>query len=114
MADKTERRQKARIDVRWPINVLVDENVIDGETKNISLDGISITCKKALRINNTYQIFILPPDHQVIKISGKVMWSDMYGIDDEDNAAVALGACFLEISDEDSDFLKEVISKHQE
>ncbi len=98
-----------RGDIRWPITVSADHGNIQGETRNISVDGISIRCDEPLRINEVFRIAILPPDRQAIGVSGKVIWSDLYAIDHNDTA-VGLGLCFVEISDEDRKLFKDAVS----
>jgi hypothetical protein len=67
-------------------------------------------------INEVFRLAILPPDHQAIGVSGKVIWSDLYGIDPNDTA-VGLGLCFVKISDEDrkvfEDAVSDLVSKNE-
>ncbi|MGD9076764.1 MAG: PilZ domain-containing protein [Desulfobacteraceae bacterium] len=109
MAITIERRKHTRGDIRWPITVLADHGTIKGETRNISVDGISIRCDEPLMINEVFQIAILPPDRQAIGVSGKVIWSDLYAIDPNDTA-VGLGVCFVRISDEDRKIFEDAVS----
>ena len=109
LAITVERRKHTRGDIRWPITVLADHRTIKGETRNISVDGISISCDEPLMINEVFRIAILPPDRQAIGVSGKVVWSDLYAIDPNDTA-VGLGVCFVKISDEDRKVFKDAVS----
>ena len=109
MAITIERRKHTRGDIRWPITVLADHGNIKGETINISVDGLSIRCDEPLMINEVFRIAILPPDGQAIGVSGKVIWSDLYGIDPNDTA-VGLGLCFVSISDEDRKVFEDAVS----
>lgn len=113
MADRTESREHPRIEARWPITIITDQSTIEGETRNISVDGISFFCEKPIRLNKIYRMSISPPNHQIIELTGKVIWSDLYGVDDEDTA-VALGVCFIKISNDDRHFIDEVVSAHLE
>ena len=109
MAITIERRKHSRGDIRWPITVLADHGTIKGETRNISVDGISIRCDEPLMINEVFRIAILPPDRQAIGVSGKVVWSDLYAIDPNDTA-VGLGICFVRITDEDRKIFEDAVS----
>ena len=109
MAITIERRKHSRGDIRWPITVLADHGTIKGETRNISVDGISIRCDEPLMINEVFRIAILPPDRQPIGVSGKVVWSDLYAIDPNDTA-VGLGICFVKITDEDRRIFEDAVS----
>ena len=113
MATKTERRRQPRIEVRWPVAVLADHGTIEGETRNISVGGIAIFCDEPLRLNESYRISISPPAHPAVGVTGKVVWSDLYGIEDGETT-VGMGVCFVEISEGDTDFLREVVSAHLE
>ena len=86
-----------------------DHGNIEGETINISVDGLSIRCDEPLMINEVFRIAILPPDRQAIGVSGKVIWSDLYAIDPNDTA-VGLGLCFVRISDEDRKVFEDVVA----
>lgn len=109
MPDKTERRQYPRYEVRWPVTVFADDDKTTGETIDIAIDGISVCCEKPLRIKQVYRILILPPDSQIIEVAGKAIWSNLYGVDDND-ATVGMGICFIEISDNDRELLNDMIS----
>ncbi len=97
-----EKRKHTRIEARWPITVLTNEGIIEGETRNISVGGMYINCKVPLSLNESYRVSITPPNHQNIELSCKVVWSDLYGI----------GFCFVEVPDEDRHLLRDIISIH--
>ena len=99
MNDFIEKRKNPRVDVRWPIKVITDDGQIEGETVNISLDGMEISCDDPLPFNEVLSISIEPLNQSVIMLSGKVVWSDSYGMDD--GKSFAVGVSFLEIGDED-------------
>ncbi len=111
MPDKTERRQQTRYEVRWPVTVFADDDKITGETVGISVSGMSICCEKPLHMDRIYRILILPPDHHIIEIAGRTIWSNLYGVDDDD-ATVGMGICFIEISENDRDFFNDMIATH--
>ena len=111
MAEKIERRKHQRRKVTWPVNVFTDQGTIEGETKDISDEGVFISCEEPLVLNEKYRIGIIPPDHEIIDITGKVVWSDLYGID-ENNTAFGMGICFVKIPYNDQYFLDDVVSAH--
>ena len=112
MAKKIERRKHPRRKVKWPVNVFTDHgNIIEGETKDISPNGVFISCEEPLALNENYRIGIIPPDHQIIDITGKVIWSDLYGID-KNQTAFGMGVCFLEIPQNDHNFLDAIVTTH--
>lgn len=110
MNDFAEKRQNPRIDVQWPITIFADGEEIEAETVNISIDGISINCEEPLRLNENYTISITPDDALPLEVKGQVVWSDFYGID-EDNTTICMGFCFLELSADDRQMLKDLVQQ---
>ena len=108
---ENERREHARIEVKWPITLFTNNDTIEGELQNITVKGVYIFCEKPLPLNTVFRMSILPPSHQSIGVSGKVVWSDLYGIDD-DKDVYGMGICLLEISDEDRDFINDLVSTY--
>ena len=106
-----ERRKHPRYKVRWPVTVFVGDDKITGETVDISVNGFSICCETPLHIDQDYRILIQPPDHPIINITGKAIWSNLYGVD-EKNTTVGMGICFVEISKNNRDFFNDIISTH--
>ena len=111
LSTKNERRKEPRIEVKWPVAVFAEHGTIEGETRNISVEGLAVFCDEPLRLNESYRISISPPDHPAVGITGKVVWSDLYGIEGDDTT-VGMGVCFMEISGEDRDYLDEVVTAH--
>lgn len=108
MANNSERRQYARIKVRWPITILTDNSTIEGETRDISPSGMFINGKEPLQLNQTYQISVMPPNHHNIDLACKVIWSHFYTTDGE--KIYGLGFCFVKVSEEDRTFLIDLLS----
>jgi Tfp pilus assembly protein PilZ len=111
LAKNTERRKHERRSVRWPITVVSDQGNIPGETRNISFDGVYIRCDQPLRINENFRMAITPPDKNAIGITGRVVWSDFYGMEDDDTA-VGMGVCLVQISARDRKSLHDAVSIH--
>jgi hypothetical protein len=111
LANKTEKRKHPRIKARWPISVLIDHGTIEGETRNITVDGMFICCDKPLPLNKIFRMSIIPTNHEAVEVTGKVLWSDFYGIDNE-NTTLGMGICFVKISDRDRRFFKDMVSAH--
>lgn len=109
MDDSQDRRQSQRIDVSWPIIVNTGTSRVKGETVNLSESGMSICCDDPLPLNEVFQISIVPPSRSLLKISGKILWADLSAIDDQDKA-VGMGLCFVEISEEDRSFFRKHLS----
>ena len=111
MADATERREFVRVRVRWPVSVVTDNATIQAETRNITVNGIFISSKDLLRLNETFSLHIIPPNRQPITVTGTVIRSDHQALD-ERSISYGMGICFVRVSDEDQHFLEELISAH--
>jgi hypothetical protein len=100
MAMTRERRKRKRTEVRWPVRILSEHRTIEGETRNISFDGIYICCDEPIRLNERFRMAISPPNHRSIGLTGQVVWSDMYGLDPEETP-FAMGVSLVKISRKD-------------
>ena len=109
MDRKKERRHLPRVEVMWPVTLFTDDNTIEGESRNISSEGLYICCDKPLPLNNVFRMSIKPPHHQAIGVTGKIIWSDLYGIDD-DKDVFGVGICLAKISEDDRRLLNDLIS----
>ena len=107
MTIENERRHCDRADVCWPITIYHDEEEIEGEAKNISSEGLYVYCDKPLPVNKILSVSIFPPEQQTISAKGKVIWSDLYGIEgDESKEAYGIGICLVEMEAEDLENLR--------
>ena len=100
MENISEKRRHPRIKVEWPVIVSHGDDFIEGKTENIAFDGISIVCEEPLQLDEVISISIETPDQQSMVVSASVVWSDVYGFDDQ-NTTYGIGLCFVKISDED-------------
>jgi hypothetical protein len=108
MKNGKDRRNILRVEVNWPVVLYDNDDEISGESKNISIEGLSICCDKPLQLNRLYRLSIKPPNHQSIGVTGKVIWSDLYGM--EESKAFGVGVCLVELSEEDRNSLEDLIS----
>jgi hypothetical protein len=109
------------MDARWPVTIIMNSGTVEGETTNISAQGVSISCDEpillgvstscdeTLLLNEICTLRIRPPDYDAIEVSGRVVWSDMHGIDGK-NKTVGIGVRIVEISDKDHGYFKDIIS----
>lgn len=108
MTGSEERRKTPRANVKWPVNIVVDGEIISGETADISREGVNINCDDPLPMDQDLELRIAPPGAEVIHLIGRVVWADLSGIDGENNA-VGMGLCFMEVSEDDRSFFEEVV-----
>jgi hypothetical protein len=109
LVNPAERRTRPRTEVRWRVTIETVQGTIDGETRNVSSDGLLVCCEEPLRLQESYRIAILPPGHSAIGVVGKVVWSDVYGMDKD--AVFGMGVCLVEVSERDRRLLEEAFSR---
>jgi len=95
----TEQNAKAK--VKLPVLINTDDRSIDGVTLDLSTNGAFVSCANPLRLNEVFDMTInIPNADRPLKISVEVVWSNIYGPDD-DISPRGMGVRFLEISSED-------------
>lgn len=104
-----ERREMPRIYVSWPITVITEKGVIEGESVNITCAGVFVRSKQALKENETYQMIIKLPDDKQVVLKGKLVWSNLDG-EQRSEAFANMGFSFVKVGEEDQDSLKTMIS----
>ena len=105
-----EKRKEPRVEINWPIRAFVDNRAVEGKAKDISLNGIRIQFEKPVHLEGEISISIFPPSCKPINVIGKIAWSDLYGLDiDNDNIPVSIGLSFVEILVKDQHILKQII-----
>ncbi|MGE5840312.1 MAG: PilZ domain-containing protein [Deltaproteobacteria bacterium] len=109
MAAGIEKRRGPRVEVSWPITILAETGTIEGEIRNVSVDGLLVFCEEPLRLNETYRMSILPGKHHAIGVSGRVVWADAYCMDEE-NTAFGVGICLVELTNEDREVLRSLMA----
>lgn len=108
-----DKRKHPRVEVNWPITIYFEDEKIEGESRNISAEGLFICSERPLPLKKILRISINPPDHQAIGLSGEIVWSDMYGIDGGGKLDVyGIGICLVELSDEDKNIIKTVLNNY--
>ena len=81
-----DRRTYPRAEVRWPVSAVTTEGgTIQGEMKNLSMQGAFICCPEPLRLNEIVALTINIPDTEhSLTVRAQVVWSN--GCADEDEA----------------------------
>jgi Tfp pilus assembly protein PilZ len=110
LSNPGNRRKDGRVYVKWPVTIIMNNGTFECETTNITARGVGIVCDEPLLLNESYKMIIKPANYGAIEVAGKVVWSDLYGIDC-DNKTVGIGICFVEVSEKDRLFLNEVMSE---
>ena len=109
MAVALEKRKPIGIKARWPISIISNRCLIEGESRNITANGILVRFKEPLHENGTYRVVISLPQKRYIAVRGRVIWSNLDGIDFNDTFS-DMAFYFVELDEEDRSLLNEAVS----
>ena len=109
MATPLEKNMSLGIKARWPITILNNRCLIEGESRNITANGILGRFKQPLHENGTYRILIKLPDNRYICVRGKVIWSNLDGVDPNGTFS-DMAFYFVELPEEDRSLLNQAVS----
>jgi hypothetical protein len=90
---------------------VTDQGVLDAHARDVSTEGMSLVCDETLYLGEIYAIRISVANHPEVELTAKLIWSDLYGIDEQDRI-VAMGICFAQISRGDRRFFQDVVASH--
>ena len=111
IASKGERRFHPRILVNWPVVVRAPRDFsIEGETRDISVDGVFIQCSELPELGEGFQIILKPSERQSILVTGEKVWSGNINIDGKQTYS-GMGIRITKISPEDRQFISTLIKK---
>ena len=107
-----DRRGYPRAKLKWPVAIQTEEGSTEGVTRNITPDGCFITCRRPLRLNVVFDLTIkIPKSKGSIKATAEVVWSNIYGPDDEISPR-GMGVRFIKISSEARKFIAQASLEH--
>jgi len=107
-----DRRGYPRAKLKWPVAIQTEEGSTEGVTRNITPDGCFITCRRPLRLNVVFELAIkIPNSKSSIKATAEVVWSNIYGPDDEISPR-GMGVRFIQISSEARKFIAQAALEH--
>jgi hypothetical protein len=108
MVDSMKRRELLRLSVRWPVAIKTDSGEADGETRNITGEGMFLYCSERLREGVVYPMTIKLPE-KPLEVTGKLTWSNLDNCTSLDFNP-AMGFYFMRIDeDKDKQILREAI-----
>ena len=104
-----ERRLHPRILMNWPATLHNVQGSIEGETKDISVDGVFIFLSEKPKVGVNFPILLKPSDGRSISVVGKKVWSSTFSIDNR--PVFGMGVQFMLISPEDRQFISTLVEK---
>jgi hypothetical protein len=104
--------QYVKVKVKWPVVVKTSKRSMDAVTHDINPNGAFIRCARPLKLHEVCDIAIEAPNSdQPLKASVEVIWSNIYGPDDEISPR-GMGVRFLNISSEDRQLIAKGVLQH--
>jgi hypothetical protein len=85
---------------------------VEGETKDISVDGVFIFCAQEPEIGENFPILLKPSEQRTISIVGAKIWSGSFTVDNE--TVFGMGVQFINISPEDRNYIAALVEKEQQ
>lgn len=104
MENNTERRSSPRAEIRWPVTIKTGEDIIEAKLRNLGIGGAYIHCEQTLEAGEAVTLTIQPPTGSPLTITAKVVWAGKV-------LALGVGVHFVEMSDQDRQFISEAVSK---
>jgi hypothetical protein len=68
-----EKRRLPRIVVNWPVEVFLDDRIIEGTVKNITLKGLFVCFEEPLTLKEKLRLSVFTSSDKVINIVGKTV-----------------------------------------
>ena len=104
-----EKRKSPRIEVRWPVTIMTETGAVEGEARNISVEGVFILfihSTESFSPPKTYRL-LMKPDGEQIEVMGSLVWSSR-------DIHLGKGFCFVAFSEQDQGRLRKAIKKYAE
>jgi hypothetical protein len=104
-----EKRKSSRTEVRWPVTIMTETGAVEGEARNISVEGAFILfthSTKNLAPSNSSRLLI-KPDGEQIEVMGSLVWSSL-------DVQIGKGFCFVGFRERDQRRLRKAIKKYAE
>jgi len=104
-----EKRKSPRTEVRWPVTIMTETGAIEGEARNISVEGVFILfthSTESLSPPKSYRL-LMKPDGEQIEVMGCLVWSSL-------DVHLGKGFCFVGFSERDKRRLRKAIKKYAE
>ena len=104
MVTDTDRRSSPRAEIRWPVTIKTEEDIIEAKLRNLGIGGAYIHCEEILEPGEAVTLTIQPPTGSPMIITAKVIWAGKV-------LALGVGVHFIEMSDQDRQFISDTVSK---
>ncbi len=104
-----DNREHSRVEVVWPSTISTLSRSIDGEVKNISLNGAFVECTELPNLEETFDLGILVPEQHQLNTTARIIRLDVYNYENE-NLSYGLAVRFEGICGDKLNLLDSAIS----
>jgi Tfp pilus assembly protein PilZ len=106
-----DRRTPTRIRAKWPVVVITGKGVLLAETRDISSEGVFISCEEPLSPDEKLRVFIMAPNHRPLEIPAEVAWSNPHA-SEKGTARKGMGLRFTKDSGDQRGRLHDIVAQH--
>ena len=104
MVPKEDRRSYPRAEIRWPVTIESARGTIEAKLRNLGIGGAYIHCDETPEPGERISLKIRPSESSELKVIAEVIWAGKV-------LALGMGVRFVEMSDEDRQFISDTVSK---
>ena len=104
MIPDKDRRIYPRAEIRWPVTIESARGTIEAKLRNLGIGGAYIHCDETPEPGERIVLTIRPPESAALEIIAEVMWAGKV-------LALGMGVRFVEMSDEDRQFILDAVSR---
>jgi hypothetical protein len=98
-----ERRKHPRVIVNWPVAVKIPGGSLEGEVKDISIEGVCILVPEEPAHESDFRILLKPSPQRALSVIGEKVWSET--IDIGYGTVFGIGIRFTYISAADREYI---------
>ena len=91
--------------------VLTAKGVLLAETRDISSEGVFISCEEPLNAEEKLRVFIMAPNHRPLEIPAEVAWSNPHSSEQE-TTPKGMGLRFTKDSSDQRGRLQDIVAQH--
>ena len=104
MVPERERCTYPRAEIRWPVTIESARGTIEAKLRNLGIGGAYIHCEETPDPGERISLTIRPPESSALTVIAEVIWASKV-------LALGMGVRFVEMSDEDRQFISDAVSR---
>jgi hypothetical protein len=106
-----EKRRHPRTEIKWPAVLITEGGHVFGQTLDLSIGGALIRSWEKPDFLSSFALIIRPPIRRLsMRVTAERVWATTFRLDSKTKVH-AVGVRFIEVVDDDLEFLNRVISQ---